>query len=370
MARNSSVQQLFSDAVQRYTPVIKDWLARPIPPKGARKPLLAHGQFQSGKKTLLRKILFDLGYDIVEPMTRDDLDEYRDSGLAGHHAFMIRTEELGTKRLSHVKRAPVVYVCHNPYDYGTKAQLAQRFQQVLEIRTGMDFSRRWGKLSDVCAARDTSLTYWQALELIGGKSARARPELNVDAALDTIDRTDGFLVELVHRSYIAASLTLEDLVTTAEALSIADTTARKIPTEQQRILDTITPIRLSNMSAGSKLVFENPACPDKIEEETDFEHQRNSRRRSSQPSSSPILAKKRNRASQTTKSKNAPKKQRSVGDMFVPIGSSQTSTVPVATPPVPTKSTLSTTVSPLLFRWKPLSELLASIPAGVIEEFT
>lgn len=263
-------------SIRTYLPVVKQWIdsssATKKPTKktknttdvaAQRKPLLVHGPYQSGKKSVLRQVLSRLGYEVIEPMAHHKLDEFVDCPLTGPCAYLIRTELLGLKRLPRVQNAPVVYVCRNPYDLGTKAEMNRRFQ-VLETKTGCEFSKRWGE----SAPRDSAVTYWQALDKIGAKP------LDAEESLRAIELADGYLTEIVHLSYCnqGSATSIDQLAAAADAISLAETWTRKLPTGCVRFMDTITPIRICGMSSRSALIMQRPASDKKLGE-TDFERE-------------------------------------------------------------------------------------------------
>jgi hypothetical protein len=200
-----------------------------------KKPLLVHGPLQSGwlitqkkthmrahyfqnkkkgKKTLIRSILKKMNYFVIEPSVSVDkewtvvsLDVHRDSGLYGKHAFIMRVEEVGLKPLPNVEKAPVVYVCHDPYDLGlTKAELSGKFH-VIQLNTGRDYSdRRWNGFKDV------KLNYWDTLN-------KVRANISLMQKMYYTEKIGDYLPVVINNSYLHNGCSLKSMVESSDMFS-------------------------------------------------------------------------------------------------------------------------------------------------------
>jgi hypothetical protein len=129
--------------------------------------------------------------------------------------------------------------------------------EMLEMRTGLDFSKRSGLpnnlskpvlISDV---RDNEKNYWNAVDSI------LRTE-EMDEALHTVELANDFLIEIVHLSYYGKEgVDKKERYRVSEFLSIADLGSKALPREELRIIDTIAPIRILQLNSKD-LVLQKP----------------------------------------------------------------------------------------------------------------
>jgi hypothetical protein len=251
-------------AVNTFLPRIQQWLKQQqSAPETAdasaavRKPLLVFGPYQSGKKTILRMILRDrLRYNLIEPDANDDFSKFADTSLLGKNAYLLRVDTVGLKRMpAQIRSAPVLYVCHSPYDHGTKDELMRRFQFFDMASTGVKIRNRME--SD---KRDVSLTFWHATDDIRTHT--------VDQALADVDMVDPFFTEIVHMSYcntVPASSevtesSLRAMVAATEWLALSDTFARKLPQDAQRLAAVVAPIKTVQLQSRH-LLFKRAELP-------------------------------------------------------------------------------------------------------------
>jgi hypothetical protein len=229
---------------------IERWLQKEAP----RKPLLVWGPLQSGKKTIIRRILGANGYAVWEP-TSKDLAIHVDSGIKGKHAYIMRMGEVKTKVLPNVKRAPVVYVCHSPYGYGlTKAELALRFE-MHEMKTGKDYSKESSGLAkssmpDLRFIKDTEHNFWESLDLINNINKTAVKMAHAQRAGD-------YFPEVIYNSYLAQGSSMEDIAIVAESMSFADVHIPHWDDEYNIALNVIFPIKKLGITS-QKLVVQKP----------------------------------------------------------------------------------------------------------------
>lgn len=233
---------------------IRKWLASRKP----EKPLLVHGPLQSGKKTIIEKVLKESGYRVIHPY--EDLDKQSDTGFFGEkHAFIMRMEELHFKSkeelkfdgMPGVKTAPVIYVCHNPYDYGTKAKLEARFQMI-EMKSNRKFAPSWGAVPN---DRDVKPAFWDAVEIVRSRSP-------LEQKLKACKAAGDYLKEIVHMSYIEKTkVSLDRIVKAADSLSLADTWDYKCLPEVLDVMKIIFPANYTLLSKD--LVFKRPPVAEK-----------------------------------------------------------------------------------------------------------
>ena len=240
-------KMMMKHVVAKFRPRIEKWLTVP-----KRKPLLVFGPLQSGKKSVVRLALSELGYDVIEPsnLPKDELAELRDGGMYGRTAYLMDCQVFGTKSLPNVTNAPQVFVTHVPFEIGTKAVLMKRFE-MFELLTNIDCSRKSGKTAE----RDhQSASYWQVVDAI------RRDPLDVDRVLQMVSANE-FLPEIVFRTVpTKSSLSLDQLSRTADMLSIVDTFRHHLSTDVLHFLDTLGPLRECKISS-KELVLKPPSLP-------------------------------------------------------------------------------------------------------------
>jgi hypothetical protein len=206
-----------------------------------KKPMLVFGPLQSGKKTMIRNALQKLKYVVWEPTT-SNLENQYDMGIKGKHAFIMRMSEVGVKTLPNVKKAPVFYVCEDPYDYGlTKAELMARFE-MFNMKTGRDYSNKEGN-----SERDTNPSFWDAINAINNYSSSFIKKLYY------IERAGDYLPQVIYNSYLngqkADKMTMAQA---ADALSMADAMFDTGGPEQYQVqqFSTILKVMLPTIATG------------------------------------------------------------------------------------------------------------------------
>lgn len=216
--------------------------------------MLVWGPLQSGKKTIIRRILGANGYAVWEP-TSKDLATHVDSGIKGKHAYIMRMGEVKTKALPNVKRAPVVYVCHNPYGYGlTKAELVSRFE-MHEMKTGKDYSKESSGLAkspipDLRFIKDTEHNFWESLDLINDAKKTA-------VKMAHAQRAGEYFPEVIYNSYLAQAAPMEDIADVAEWMSFADVHIPHWEEEFNIALRVIFPVKKLQIKSKT-LVIQKP----------------------------------------------------------------------------------------------------------------
>jgi len=223
------------------------WLSDPL----RDKPLLIHGPPQTGKKTRVRAVLRNGGYTVIEPgnSTEDNWKLYAERGFSGPQAFLMSVAETGMRSLpASVGRAPVVYVCNNPYNHGRKADLEKRFV-ILELQPTQPIA----KGNPV----DTELKPWELMDRVG-----APPKLNLGVMLRAIELgPDPAMLEHLIYWNTCQALGEGDIDLAqrcVELQSWADVTRYKVPEELQNTLAIIAPIRSRKMHQIRPMLFKDP----------------------------------------------------------------------------------------------------------------
>jgi hypothetical protein len=225
--------------------------------KKSYKPVLIFGPLQSGKKTMLRQILTQLKYNVMEPKIGSSLSIYQDTGMFGTNAFIVPMEEYGVGLLPHVHKSPAFHVCHNPYDYGTKDDIIKKFR-MLEMKTGMAYNR--GNMG--YQLRDPKLNLWEATTTIQRSDISKNEPLQ--EALHACTTAGFYLSEVVHQSYtIAQGVTMDQASEAADSIAYADIMNKDPQIKLQDVVDifsTIVPIRTCRISSRN-LIIKKPVLP-------------------------------------------------------------------------------------------------------------
>jgi hypothetical protein len=187
---------------------------------------------------------------VIQPEP-DELEKQEDGGLLGKHAFIMRMEEVGSKGLPHVKTAPVIYVCHNPYDYGTKAELNAKFQMI-NMKTGKNFMPpKWGD-----SERDMKPTFWDALNVV-------RSRKPVQEKLGACAAAGDFFPEIIHMSYLnKEKADLDRMSMAADCFSIADIWGWNVHPDIADVMRIIYPANYMLLSSKD-LLFQKPKLAEK-----------------------------------------------------------------------------------------------------------
>jgi hypothetical protein len=227
------------------------WLVHRTP---SSKPLLLHGPPQSGKKTHVRDVFTSKGYRVVEPgnSSQENWKQYLEVGFHGPQAYLMSVAETGMRALPcTIGKAPVVYVCNNPFKHGKKADLEVKYELLEWHKTGG--RSLGGRVNPV----DTELKPWEVIEQVG-----APIKLQMDAVLRAIDRGPPVLTQNIVYWNTMQGLSEEGIYQafqTIEQLSLADTSLYKIPEELQRVMDTVIPIRSRRLHLVRPLLFSDTA---------------------------------------------------------------------------------------------------------------
>lgn len=212
-----------------------------------KKPLLVHGGSQTGKKSIIRNALTKEGYFVRDP-TPGDLKEHYDVGMRGKHAFIMRMDEgIGYEILPHVKKAPVVYVCIDPYNFGlTKAELSAKFT-IVKFSTGWDYSEKIGN-----SFRDPTPTYWDAVNKI-------QAPVPLNHKIFYAQRAGDYFPNVVHNSYLQ-NVDIYGAAKTADLFSWVDANLESRGPEMFQLLDyalilkTIAPIKSAAITSRGLII--------------------------------------------------------------------------------------------------------------------
>lgn len=224
------------------------------------KPLLVWGPLQSGKKTLLRQLLQRKGYIVVSPENATLLEQHSDYHIFGKPGYLLSMHEVGAKVPSLVKRSPLIYVTDNPYQHGlTKAELANRFGQMVQLRSNVNYEEQRGNFKD----RQQNL--WQIAQQLSNLRPLKQSPMALQQKLTLADQGDDFLVRVVHQSiYANTSATLDQLATATESLSCGDrlTSSHCLPDEYLKLYQVVIPMESCALESNH-LVLSPPSTTNK-----------------------------------------------------------------------------------------------------------
>ena len=199
------------------------------------KPALVFGPAHSGKKTRVGELLRARGYDVV--LHSEVPAEARGRGLYGPLAHVVDANSLRQPKLV-APEAVLIYVCQDPYQLASQAELMSRFELVdlsKELRTlpapvTVDQTDRgreapWLALGALCRARD--FTEKERLceananlaELLRNNALELGSTVQVDQLYSRLSDTD-----LMAHSMQADTRLALDILSSMQALSVQPST--------------------------------------------------------------------------------------------------------------------------------------------------
>jgi hypothetical protein len=224
-----------------------------------RKPMIAWGPPQSGKKTLLRAVLKELKYCVIEPKARADDNgwkQYGESGLHGRMAYLMHTSTTGLYKLPKgIGAAPVLYVCDNLQNHGGKAKLEKNYQ-IVEMRgkqknhTDLGDGKRMPALK---STKDTDLKPWEAVSRIGNNRS-------IDEGLRAVELSESFLLQQVAFANLVNGKTdeqMDQIAACSDLMSFSDHLGYRVPTDHQILWSILAPVRLGKLHQITKLHFKD-----------------------------------------------------------------------------------------------------------------